>query len=108
METYVQVRHFERVPVTLPVTGFALQFPGTALPGTVWYLGEGGMMVDFSVELMRGDLVRVFLPTFHQGLVEVEGKIVWTTAHGNVIRHGLAFLEPQGRDFIQRVLGENR
>ncbi len=108
METSTSRRRFERVRVALPVTGFAPPFEGTPLPGTVWYLGEGGMMVDFSVELTRGTLVRVFLPTSHDGLVEVEGNIVWTTAHGSLFRHGLAFPDPKWADFIQRVLGEKR
>jgi hypothetical protein len=95
------------VPVALPVTGWAPQFPGTALSGMVRYLSEGGLMVKFPVELMRGTCVRSVLPTF-QGLVEVEGTIVWSTAHGSVIRHGLAFPAPQGPDFIPRVVGEKR
>jgi hypothetical protein len=51
--------------------------------------------------------VRVVLPTF-QGPLEVEGEIVWTASHGSVIRHGLAFPEPEGPDFIPRVVGEKR
>ncbi len=107
MDTYDPTRRFGRVPVALPVTGWAPQVQETALSGTVWYLGEGGLMVEFPVGLQRGTAVRVLLPTF-QGLVEVEGTVVWTTAHGSVIRHGLAFPEPQGPDFIQRVLGDKR
>ncbi len=107
MEKYDPARRFGRVPVNLPVTGWAPQFQGTALPGTVRYLSEGGLMVEFPVELMRGTGVRVVLPTF-QGLVEVEGTIVWTTAHGSVIRHGVAFPEPKGPDFIPPVVGEKR
>ena len=59
------------------------------------------------MELMRGTSVRVVLPTF-QGLVELEGTVVWTTTHGSVIRHGVAFPEPKGPDFIPQVLGEKR
>jgi hypothetical protein len=107
MATYDPMRCFERVPVALPVTGWAPQFQGTALSGMVRYLSEGGLMVEFPVELMRSTSVRVVLPTF-QGLVEVEGRIVWTTAHGTVIQHGVAFPEPKGPDFIPRVVGEKR
>jgi hypothetical protein len=51
--------------------------------------------------------MRVFLPTF-QGPVEVEGTVMWTDSHESVIRHGVAFPEPKGPDFIQRVLGDKR
>jgi hypothetical protein len=107
MGMFELARRFERLPVALSVTAWAQQFPDTALSGTVWYLGEGGLMLEFPVGLQRGTSVRVVLPTF-QGLVEVEGTVVWTTAHGSVIRHGVAFPEPKGPDFIQRVLGEKR
>ncbi len=107
MDTYDQTRRFGRVPVALPVTGWAPQVQEAALSGTVWYLGEGGLMVEFPVGLQRGTAVRVVLPTL-QGLVEVEGTVVWTTAHGSVIRHGVAFREPKGPDFMAAVLGEKR
>lgn len=107
MDTYDPVRRFGRVPVNLPVTGWTQQFQGTALPGTVRYLSEGGVMVEFPVELLRGSLVRLALPT-RQGVLEVEGKVVWIAAQGNLTQHGLAFLEPQGADFMKRVTGETR
>jgi hypothetical protein len=86
-------RRFERVPVALPVTAWAPQYQGAALTGTVRYLSEGGLMVEFPVELMRNSLVRLALPT-RQGVLEVVGKVVWIASHGSVIRHGLAFPEP--------------
>jgi hypothetical protein len=107
METYNQTRRFERLAVALPVTGWAPQFQGAALTGTVRYLGEGGLMLELPVELIRGSLVRLVLPTF-QGLVEVEGEVVWIASHGSVTRHGVAFPEAKGADFIQRVTGEKR
>ncbi len=107
MDTYDPARRFERVPVALPVIGWAPQFQGTALSGTVRFLGEGGMMVEFPVHLTRGTSMRVFLPTF-QGPVEVEGTVMWTDAHGSVFWHGLAFREPKGPDFMAAVLGEKR
>ncbi len=64
-------------------------------------------MVELPVELVRGSLVRLALPTF-QGLLEVEGTVVWIASHGSVIRHGLAFPEPKQADFIQRVTGALR
>ncbi len=100
-------RQYGRLSVALPVIGWAPQFQGTALPGMVRYLSEGGLMVEFPVELMRGTRVRVALPTV-QGSLEVAGNIVWTVPHGRVIRHGLAFPEPEGPDFIPRVVGEKR
>ncbi len=107
MDTYDPTRRFGRVPVALPVTGWAPQVQEAALSGTVWYLGEGGLMVEFPVGLQRGTSVRLALPTL-QGLMEVEGTVVWTTTHGSVIRHGVAFPKPQGPDFIHRVLGDKR
>ena len=102
MKEYDTTRRFERLPVALPVTGLASQ---TGVSGKVSYLGEGGLMVEFPVELKRGTSIRMFLPTF-QGLVDVEGTVVWTASQGSVIRHGVAFLEPKGADFIKLVTGE--
>ena len=107
MDTYDPTRRFGRVPVALPVTGWAPPFQAAALSGTVWYLGEGGLMVEFPVGLQRGTAVRLTLPT-RQGFLEVEGTVVWTTTHGPLIRHGVAFPAPKGPDFIQRVLGDKR
>jgi hypothetical protein len=107
MEMFEPTRRFDRVPVALPVTGWAPQFQGAALPGMVRYLSEGGLLVEFPVELIRGTLVRVVLPML-QGSLEVEGKVVWIASHGSVIRHGVAFPEPKGSDFIPRVLGDKR
>ncbi len=106
MDTYDPARHFDRVPVALPVIGWAPQFHGAALVGMARYLSEGGIMVEFPVELMRGTRVRVDLPTV-QGPLEVEGEVVWTSPHGSVIQHGVAFPEPEGPDFIPRAVGEN-
>ncbi len=107
MATYDPTRRFERVPVELPVTGWAPQFQSTALSGMVRYLSEGGMMMEFPVQLMRSTGVRVVLHTF-QDLVEMDGTVVWTSAHGSHIRHGVAFPEPKGPDSMPAVLGEKR
>ncbi len=96
-------RRFERVPIALPVIGRAPQFLGTPLRGIARYIGGGGMMIEFSVELVHGTLLRVVLPT-PRGPLEVEGEIVWTTAHESRIRHGLAFPVPKDPAWVARVV----
>ena len=89
---------FARTPVSLPVTGRAPQLPGTRLRGIVRSLGIGSMLVEFPVEVLPGSLLRVTVQTA-LGPLELEGRVVWTTATGRVIRHGLAFPRaktPQG------------
>jgi hypothetical protein len=102
-----ETRRFEGVPVSLAVIGWAPQFLGTALQGMARYASEVGMMLEFPVEVVRGTVLRVVLQT-PQGPLEVEGEIVWTSFHGRVIRHGLAFPEPKGPDFVDLVVGEKR
>ena len=101
-----EIRRFDRKPVSLPAIGWAPQFPGTALQGMVRYVGGGGMMLEFPVEVVRGSFLRVVLQT-RQGPLEVEGEIVWTAFHGGVIRHGFTFPEPKGPDFVDLVVGES-
>jgi len=96
---------FEGVPVSLPVTGWAPQFIGTALQGMARYIREGGLMLEFPMEVVRGTPLRVVLQT-PQGPLEVKGEIVWTALHDGVIRHGLTFPEPKGPDFVDLVVGE--
>ncbi|MFI5341412.1 MAG: PilZ domain-containing protein [Candidatus Methylomirabilales bacterium] len=99
------IRRFDRARVALPVIGWAPQFLGTALQGVARHVGAGGMMVEFSVEVVRGTLLRVVLSTA-QGPLEVEGEVVWTAGHKGVIRHGLAFPEPKESDFVALVVGK--
>jgi len=102
-----EVRRFDRKPISLPVIGWAPQFVGTALQGMARYVGGGGMMLEFPVEVVRGSFLRVVLQT-PQGPLEVEGEIVWTSFQDGVIRHGLTFPEPKGPDFVALVVGEER
>jgi len=101
-----EIRCFDRKPVSLPVIGWAPQFIGTALQGMARYVGAGGMMLEFPVEVVRGSLLRVALQT-PQGPLEVEGEIVWTTSHGGVVRHGLNFPEPKEPDFVDLLVRES-
>ena len=98
---------FEGAPVSLPVIGWASQFLGTALRGMVRYVGAAGMTLEFRVEVVHGTVLRVVIER-PQGRLEVEGDIVWTSFHGDVIRHGLSFAEPKGPDFVDLVVGEKR
>jgi hypothetical protein len=100
-------RRFERVPVALPVMGRAPQFPGIALRGMARYVGAGGMMVEFPVEVVQGTVLQVIFST-PRGPLEMEGEIVWTSSHGGVIRHGLAFPEPKDLAFVELVVGEHQ
>ena len=59
-------------------------------------------MVELPVEVVSGSIIHVQLET-HQGLLEVEGKVVWTTINRSKVRHGLAFSEPQSLDFLEAV-----
>ena len=103
------IRRFERVPVALPVIGQAPQFLGTALRGMARYVGAGGMMLEFPVEVVQGTVLRVILST-PRGPLEVEGEIVWTSSqsHEGLVRHGLAFREPRDPGFVDLVVGEHQ
>ena len=100
-----KLRRFDRIPISLPATGWAAQYIGTALQGMALYVGGGGMMLEFPVEVVKGSLLRVVLQT-PQGPLEVEGEIVWTTFRNGIIRHGLSFLEPKGPEFVDLVTGK--
>ena len=99
----LEIRRFDRVPVAMPVIGWAPQLLGTRLQGMARHVSAGGMMLEFPVELTRGTFLRVVLATV-QGPLEVEGKVVWTGSHAGVIRHGLAFPEVKGSKFVEQVL----
>ena len=102
---YAEARRYDRVQVAIPVVGRAPQFLDTALPGTARYVSEGGMMVEFPAEIVRGTVLRVILPTA-QGPLEVTGEVVWTNVHGSVVQHGLAFPEAKDPDFVVRLVGK--
>ena len=102
---HAEARRFDRLRVALPVVGRAPQFLDTALQGMARYVSEGGMMLEFPVEIVRGTLLRVTIPTA-MGPLEVTGEVVWTTVHGGVVQHGLAFPEAKDPDFVVRVAGK--
>lgn len=106
LENGLEIRRFDRVRVALPVIGWAPQFLGTALQGMARYIGARGLMLEFSVEVVRGTLLRVVLSTA-RGPLEVEGEVVWTAAREGVIRHVLVFPEPKASDFVALVAGKN-
>jgi len=68
------------------------------LRGMVRSVGPGGLMVEFPVAVVRDSILRLALQT-GLGPLEVQGRVVWTAATGNTIRHGLAFPEPKSPDF---------
>ncbi len=87
-------RQFARIPVTLPIIGRAPQFREMSLPGMVRSISPGGLMVEFSVVVVPGSILRVALQT-GLGRLEVEGRVVWTALTRGAVRHGLAFPEPR-------------
>ena len=56
-------------------------------------------MAEFLVELVPGSEVNLTLHT-QNGLLEEMGQVVCVTSTGGTVRHGLAFLEPKGRDYL--------
>jgi hypothetical protein len=105
---YLGERRFPRFEVALPVVGRAPQFPERELYGTVRNIGRGGLMAEFPVELVPGSFVDLTLHT-QNGLMEEAGRIVWVASTGGAVRHGLAFSEPKGRDYmVDLFLGQLR
>lgn len=101
-------RRFPRFEVALPVVGRVPQFPERDLHGTVRNIGRGGVMAEFPVELVPGSFVDLTLHT-QNGLLEESGRVVWVTRTGGAVRHGLAFSEPKGRDYmVELFLGQQR
>ena len=54
-------RRFVRLPVAVPVVGRAAQFGDTEVHGTVWNIGEGGLMAKFPVQILPGSVVDLIL-----------------------------------------------
>ncbi len=96
-------RRFPRVAVSCPVRARVPQFPGRTLRGTVRDLSRGGLLAEFPVELVVGSAVELALET-PQGLLSETGRVVWETAAGDIVRHGIAFLEPKGPSFRPDLL----
>ncbi len=56
-------------------------------------------MAEFPVEMVPGSFVDLTLHT-QNGLLEEAGRVVWVTRTKGAVRHGLAFSEPKGRDYM--------
>ena len=91
-------RRFVRFPVTLPLVVRAPQYPGKVLSGTVLDIGRGGVMADFPVELVPGSQLRLILQT-RTGPLDRAGTVVWTKSVEGSVHHGIAFPEPEPRNF---------
>jgi hypothetical protein len=105
---YLGERRFPRFEVALPVVGRVPQFPERDIHGTVRNIGRGGLMAEFPVELVSGSFVDLTLDT-RNGLQEEAGRVVWVACAGATVRHGLAFSEPKGRDYmLDLFLGQLR
>jgi hypothetical protein len=98
-QAFLGERRFPRFTVALPVVGRVPQFPDQDLHGTVRNIGRGGLMAEFPVELVPGSFVDLTLRA-QTGLLEERGKVVWANCTGGTARHGLAFPEPKGRDYM--------
>jgi len=93
-------RRFARLPVLIPATGRAPQVTETVLDGMVRCVGSGGILAEFPREIPVGSLMHVVIRTRH-GSLEIECRVAWISGAGGVIRHGLAFLTPQGPSFAE-------
>jgi len=101
-------RRFARFPVVLPVIGRAAQSGGKEIRGMVWNVGGGGLMAEFPVDMAPREAVSLLLET-RRGLLEVDGRVVWTAAANGKIRHGVAFREPKGQEFaVDLFVSESR
>ena len=100
-------RRFVRLPVAVPVAARAAQFGDKEVHGTVWNIGEGGLMAKFPAQILPGSVVDLALQA-RTGPLTVTGEVVWTGAPGHQVGHGIAFREPKGPDFAFNLfLSEN-
>ena len=100
-------RRFLRSAVRVPVICRTAQFPSRKVWGLVRDVGAGGMMVEFLVVLMRGSEGEFWVET-RWGPLALRARIVWNAASGDMIRHGLGFLTPQGPGFAEELFLEER
>lgn len=99
-------RRFVRFAVSLSVIGRARQFVGKELRGRVRNISAGGLMAEFPVEVVPRSTMALVLQS-RRGPLEVEGKVMWTSATACKIRHGLAFPERKGPHFMDLVVAKN-
>jgi len=101
-------RRFLRLPLFLPVIGHLPQSGEGQVRGITRNVGSGGMMAEFPVGAVPGSEIRTVLHT-QRGPVELAGMVVWTSATGDRVRHGVAFQEPKDLDFaVDLFLSERR
>ena len=102
------VRRFARFPISLPVIGRSGQSSEKAIAGVVRSVGAGGLMAEFPVQMVPGQAIGLVLQRRH-GPLTVQGRVVWSSATGDTVRHGFAFREPQWPGFAMELfLDENR
>ncbi len=100
---YYGERRFPRFPVNVPVVAQASQFPDRKLHGRIRNIGRGGLLAEFALQLVPGSRLEFSVVT-SQGLHPETGRVVWASASGDVVRHGIAFLEPKGPSFGPELL----
>jgi twitching motility two-component system response regulator PilG len=92
-------RRFPRLAVSLPVVGRTWQFGERDVHGHLHNIGTGGLMVEFAGRALPGSLLRLSLET-RQGTLGLDGMVVWSTAGGHGVLHGLTFREPKDLRFV--------
>lgn len=91
-------RQFIRLPVSLPVIGRAVRFAGEDLRGGVRNIGAGGLMAELPMEVVPSSAVTLVFQT-QRGTLEVAGQVMWTAVTEGMIRHGVAFADPNRQAF---------
>jgi twitching motility two-component system response regulator PilG len=92
-------RRFPRLAISLPVVGRTWQFGESEVPGVIRDIGAGGVMVEFAARALPGSLLNLRLET-RQGTLGLNGTVVWSTAGGEGVLHGLTFREPKDLRFV--------
>jgi len=87
-----------RLPVHLPVIGHPHDQTGPEIRGTMYNVSVGGMLAGFPVEVAVGSRLCSVIQTRAEP-IGADCRVVWTKVAGGTVEHGLAFLEPKGRDF---------
>ncbi len=101
-------RQFGRFPVSFPILVQGERLPGHEVAGTVRNIGAGGLMAELPLEMVPGSAMGFLLQT-RRGPLAMEGRVVWTAVIHGMVRHGVAFPEPQGEDFaLDLFLTEGR
>jgi len=92
-------RRFPRMAVSLPVVGRAWQFGEGDLHGVIRNIGAGGLMVEFAARALPGSFLHLALQR-RQGALWLDGTVVWVSAGGHGVLHGLTFQEPKDLRFV--------